>query len=211
MTSATKLWVDYTLCGDDIESSNSFSLGDLKVPKSNDLVECTGRDSPTLIINKDPCTDTTNNLVNRKDKPTLIVNTETFSHPEIEIVDFSKPTQAVDIINRWSDTATQSLIPECIDATMINAQTQFIISNAVLFSAKWREVFKLDCTYSHAWNAGDGRTWDVPMMRDTRYIPYHSEESWHTVQLTYEDDKGYMMLVMPKEGLRLVTPDYYSK
>ena len=189
MTSATKLWVDYTLCGDDIESSNSFSLGDLNSP-----------------ARKDPCTNTKTNLnsTTRKDQPTLIVNTETFSHPEIEIIDFSKPSLAVDIINRWANTATDSLIPECIDISMIDpAWTVFVISNAVLFYGKWNEVFKKDQTWSHMWNGLDGKTWDVPMMRDRCHIPYYCEERWHAVKLEYKDNKGYMMVVLPKEELRL--------
>jgi len=51
-----------------------------------------------------------------------------------------------------------------------------MISNAVLFSGKWSEVFKLDQTRSGQWNGADGVR-DVPMMSDLRSIPYYTQVS----------------------------------
>lgn len=74
----------------------------------------------------------------------------------VQKVDFSKPEEAREGINRWVDAATGGQIPEMFSQNALKPQTRLVVANAVYFQGLWKEAFDKDATTQETFVGASG-------------------------------------------------------
>lgn len=139
--------------------------------------------------------------------------------PGIRPTDFSKPTEAVDRINRFVQSETNNRVKELVTKAAVNEQTRLVIVSTTWFRAKWRDPFDVKKTAtakftvpaaSHTVPAGGQekihqlvvpmRELLVPMMSKKGSYPVRQSDASIGVEVPYESGEAAMWLFLPKEG-----------
>lgn len=90
---------------------------------------------------------------------------------QVENLDFFKP-DSVAKINAWSAKATHNKIPNVIEKIENPELVVGFLINAIYFNARWNKPFEQNETRNKAFKLEDGRTVQVPMMRQFSTLPY---------------------------------------
>ncbi|KAG7497985.1 hypothetical protein JOB18_046983 [Solea senegalensis] len=119
-------------------------------------------------------------------------------------VDFTKPDQALGIINSWVSDHTAGAIPEFLTSGSLSDETRLVLLNALHFQALWKVPFDPRLTQERMFHCANGSTVPVHMMRLTNYYNYGEFVSsdgvdYDVIEVPYEGDSLSMLLVSPFE------------
>ncbi|XP_058833591.1 serine protease inhibitor 2-like [Topomyia yanbarensis] len=115
-------------------------------------------------------------------------------------VDFQQPQQAANDINNWVSNGTQGQIRELVTTRDIQGSIM-LLASTIYFKGLWRNVFPEAATMIQPFKTGDGRTVDVPSMKQIQNL-YFSESSQlkaKLLRLPYEEGRFTMILLLPNE------------
>uniref|UniRef100_A0A667ZJM5 Plasminogen activator inhibitor 1 n=2 Tax=Myripristis murdjan TaxID=586833 RepID=A0A667ZJM5_9TELE len=124
------------------------------------------------------------------------------SHPHQ--VDFTKPDQALSVINAWVSDHTAGAIPQFLASGSLTDETKLILLNALHFQGLWKVPFDPKLTQERMFHCANGSTVPVPMMRLTNRFNYGEFVSadgldYDVIEVPYEGDSLSMLLVSPFE------------
>ncbi len=117
-----------------------------------------------------------------------------------ENLDFSDSGSAAAHINEWVEKATEGMISNLLSPSMLSQLTSLVLVNAVYFFAEWEEPFKEHLTRPERFHSVKGAAYDVPMMRQTRFLPYavDDESGIEAVRIPYKATS--LVVVLPRRG-----------
>ncbi|KAM3842686.1 plasminogen activator inhibitor 1 [Diretmus argenteus] len=119
-------------------------------------------------------------------------------------VDFTRPEQALGIINTWVSDHTAGTIPEFLQSGSLTDETRLVLLNALHFQGLWKVPFDPKLTQERMFHCANGSTVPVPMMRLTNrfnYGEFVSVDGWDydVMEVPYQGDSLSMLLVSPFE------------
>lgn len=119
-------------------------------------------------------------------------------------VDFSKPDQAVSIINSWVSDHTAGAIPEFLASGSLTDETRLVLLNALHFHGLWKVPFDPKLTQEMIFHCANGSTVPVHMMGLTNRFNYGEFVTadgvdYDVIEVPYEGDTLSMLLVSPME------------
>lgn len=100
-------------------------------------------------------------------------------------------------INTWVEDKTAGKIEGLIGPDDINELTRLVITNAIYFKGDWASQFKKTATKDEAFHLGDGKTVQVPMMRQTGRFRFARENGLAAIELPYADNDLSMIAILP--------------
>ncbi|TMS02441.1 plasminogen activator inhibitor 1 [Larimichthys crocea] len=134
-------------------------------------------------------------------------------------VDFTKPEQAVNIINSWVSDHTGGAIPEFLASGSLTDETRLVLLNALHFQGLWKVPFDPKLTQERMFRCANGSTVPVHMMRLTNRFNYGEFVTadgvdYDVIEVPYEGDSLSMLLVSPIEpevSLNMLSVDLNSQ
>ncbi|XP_028996521.1 plasminogen activator inhibitor 1 [Betta splendens] len=119
-------------------------------------------------------------------------------------LDFTKPEQAVQIINAWISDHTAGIIPEILESGSLTDETRLVLLNALHFHGLWKVPFDPRLTQERIFHCGNGSTVPLHMMRLTNRFNYGEFVTadgveYDVIEVPYEGDSLSMFLVSPFE------------
>ncbi|XP_032400367.1 plasminogen activator inhibitor 1 [Etheostoma spectabile] len=119
-------------------------------------------------------------------------------------VDFSKPEEAVRIINSWVSDHTGGAIPEFLASGSLSDETRLVLLNALDFKGLWKVPFDPKLTQERMFHCANGSNVPVHMMRLTNRFNYgefvtSEGVDYDVIEVPYEGDSLSMLLVSPFE------------
>lgn len=118
-------------------------------------------------------------------------------------MDFRKPEEALQTINRWMDTQTRGRISDFLSSGSIDGSTRLLLTNAICFEGGWASVFAKSQTAPATFYLSSQDTRNVPLMRQTAEFKYADDEDVQILSLPYRGRELSMIIILPKskEGL----------
>ncbi|XP_070849490.1 plasminogen activator inhibitor 1 [Chaetodon trifascialis] len=134
-------------------------------------------------------------------------------------VDFTKPDEAVSIINSWVSDHTADVIPEFLAPGSLTDETRLVFLNALHFQGLWKVPFNPKLTQKRMFHCANGSTVAVQMMTLTNRFNYGEFVTargvdYDVIEVPYEGDSLSMLLVSPIEPevpLSMLIEDFSSK
>jgi serpin B len=119
---------------------------------------------------------------------------------QIENLDFGNPDAAAAHINEWVEKATERMISNLLRAEHISEPTVLILVNATYFLAEWQNPFMERSTQPERFDPLEGARYEVPMMRQTRVLPYAVDDklALEAVRIPYKATS--LVVVLPRRG-----------
>lgn len=119
-------------------------------------------------------------------------------------VDFTKPDQAVSIINSWVSDHTAGAIPEFLTSGSLTDETRLVLLNALHFQGLWKVPFDPKLTHERMFHCANGSMVPVHMMSLTNRYNYGEFMTadgvdYDVIEVPYEGDSLSMLLVSPIE------------
>lgn len=119
-------------------------------------------------------------------------------------VDFTKPDQAVSIINSWVSDHTAGAIPEFLTSGSLTDETRLVLLNALHFQGLWKVPFDPKLTQERMFHCANGSMVPVHMMSLTNRYNYGEFMTadgvdYDVIEVPYEGDSLSMLLVSPIE------------
>lgn len=119
-------------------------------------------------------------------------------------VDFTKPDQAVSIINSWVSDHTAGAIPEFLTSGSLTDETRLVLLNALHFQCLWKVPFDPKLTQERMFHCANGSMVPVHMMSLTNRFNYGEFMTadgvdYDVIEVPYEGDSLSMLLVSPIE------------
>lgn len=119
----------------------------------------------------------------------------------LRLADFAKsPEPARLTINDWVEDQTEGKIPDLLPQGVIDPLTRLVLANAVYFNAAWKYPFEKANTQPRPFTLLDGSRVDVPMMSQTKTMPYARGEDYQAVELPYDGGELSLVLLLPDSG-----------
>ena len=112
----------------------------------------------------------------------------------VQGLDFASPA-ALNTINSWVSTATNTRIPRILDA-IDDAEVMFLI-NAIYFKGSWQKRFDKSKTTDAAFHTADGTTTTVPMMARSAGVEATYKPEYTAVDLPYGNSAFTMTVILP--------------
>lgn len=151
--------------------------------------------------------------------PTLAIANQAWGHKELEFVQdylnilsqhFGSDMRAVDFfndyeelreaINEWVENSTEERIIDLLPPGSLNADTRFVLVNAIYFYAGWKAPFDERHTEQQPFHLLDGTTDDVLLMRKTETISYATDDDTVMVSVPYVGDDLSFVAWMPADA-----------
>ena len=112
----------------------------------------------------------------------------------------SPPSPRGSPINDWVEDQTEGKIPDLLPQGVIDPLTRLVLANAVYFNAAWKYPFEKANTQPRPFTLLDGSRVDVPMMSQTKTMPYARGEDYQAVELPYDGGELSLVLLLPDSG-----------
>jgi serpin B len=125
---------------------------------------------------------------------------------DLRTVDFRRVEETRAAINHWIDEATQRHIRDLVPPGMPAPDTRLVLTNAVYFLGRWKEVFSEGNTKPKPFTTEDGREVRPPTMHQTEWFRFAEMETARLLELPYRGGTLAMVIVLPraKGGLAAV-------
>lgn len=122
----------------------------------------------------------------------------------VENVNFQQAPQAAQKINRWVSEGTRGLIPELVTSQSITGSV-LLLANTIYFKGLWTHVFPEAATATQPFQTGDGRTVQVPFMKQIvdHFYSEPPQLNAKVLRLPYESGRFSMILILPNENSNL--------
>ncbi|WP_157960353.1 serpin family protein [Marinimicrobium alkaliphilum] len=119
----------------------------------------------------------------------------------IRRVDFRNDAEAVRLeINDWVERKTEERIVDLLPPESLNAETRFVLVNAIYFLGSWKHAFEEESTRNQPFMRPDGSQIDVPMMRQTAHFGHYAGEHTVAVSMPYIGDDIELVAMMPADA-----------
>ena len=121
-----------------------------------------------------------------------------------EPLDFiSNPSGAAKSINDWVEDQTRQRIRNLIPAGALTKLTRLVLVNAIYLKAPWAEPFQTSATRPGPFHLSGGKRVNVPLMTQTRELPYARGDGFSFLQLPYGDHQIAFLVLLPdkRDGL----------
>jgi serpin B len=127
----------------------------------------------------------------------------------LRLLDFGKPEEAADAINKWIAQQTEDRIPELLSPDMFQGPVALVLTNAVYFNAAWEHQFKRSETLDGSFRLRSGQTVSVPMMHQTASFRMGSGSlfrcgtarcpgwGYRAIELPYDGGELAMLIIVP--------------
>ncbi|XP_053689828.1 serine protease inhibitor 2-like [Sabethes cyaneus] len=127
-----------------------------------------------------------------------------YYNASVEHINFGQPEKAVQQINDWISAGTQGQIRELVSLQQIRGSI-LLLASTIYFKGLWRNVFPEAATVSQPFRTGDGRTINVPSMKQITYLYYCQSQLLNAqfLRLPYEEGRFSMILMLPNENIDL--------
>ncbi|XP_022170552.1 uncharacterized protein LOC111033912 [Myzus persicae] len=134
-------------------------------------------------------------------KPDFIETISRWYNSSFEVVDFSKPVNAVHSINQWAETLTHGRIQQLISEAETKESTVLLLLNAIYFKGYWTIPFNKDLTKRGTFYLNSKTAVDVPLMTAYNYFKLSTLESLNArlISLPYQGNKFVMYIILPDE------------
>ncbi|AKT42189.1 serpin family protein [Chondromyces crocatus] len=133
------------------------------------------------------------------ENPFLNVLSESYGSP-LYVADFKERTQdSIEAINGWVSEKTENKVNDLLSSPPVTADTRFVLTNAIYFSASWAERFEVGDTQYSDFATQAGARVNVPMMRALRNGRYGAGAGYQAIALPYHGDEVEMVLVVPDD------------
>ena len=135
--------------------------------------------------------------------PFLALVKDNYAAP-FEPLDFiSNPSGAAKSINDWVEDQTRQRIRNLIPAGALTKLTRLVLVNAIYLKAPWAEPFQTSATKPGPFHLSGGKRVNVPLMTQTRELPYARGDGFSLLQLPYEDHQIAFLVLLPdkRDGL----------
>lgn len=118
----------------------------------------------------------------------------------LQLLDFADdPGGSTDIINQWTEDATEGRITDLIPPGVIDDLTRLVLVNAIWFKANWSYQFSPEATGPGTFHLLDGTEVTVPMMHGSFHSSYAETPLFRAVRIPYAGDAS-MVVLMPQSG-----------
>jgi serine protease inhibitor len=141
--------------------------------------------------------------------PGFATRSQTFFNAPVTALDFSSPA-AVGTINTWVDHSTGGKIPTLLAS--IPPTWRVFLSDAVYFSAPWRQAFDASNTHTATFYLASGATAPITLMDGHDSVAVAATAAYAAVDLPYGGGAFRMTIVLPATGVSVdaVTADLAS-
>lgn len=120
---------------------------------------------------------------------------------KFEALDFARATEAARAaINRWTAERTANKIPELLAEGILHPLVRLVLTNAVYFRSAWEHPFEPGDTKEGPFRLADGRTVQVPFMRQTARLAFAEGGGFQAVEIPYAGGGLAMVVVLPEEA-----------
>ena len=110
-------------------------------------------------------------------------------------VDYSNPSLAEDIINDWVSDKTHGKIEDLVSDLTPN--TAMVLTNALYFTALWKQPFDPEHTYQGTFEVSDGEYVSIPMMHTQAHVRQTQIGGFRIMAMPFKGDTSTMIFVMP--------------
>lgn len=119
----------------------------------------------------------------------------------LSLLDFATdPEGSRKAVNRWVSDRTEARIPELIPAGVVTPLTVLVLTNAVYFSASWKERFEPAATTDGSFTKLDGVAVPARLMHQSKQHRYAEGAGWQALELPYVGDDLSMLVILPASG-----------
>lgn len=116
----------------------------------------------------------------------------------MRVVDFRNAFEAVRLeINDWVEEKTEERIVDLLPPQSLNADTRFVLVNAIYFLGSWKHAFDEENTSNQPFTRPDGNRVDVPMMHQTALFGHYADQHTVAVSMPYIGDDIELVAMMP--------------
>nr|XP_045004109.1 glia-derived nexin [Jaculus jaculus]XP_045004110.1 glia-derived nexin [Jaculus jaculus]XP_045004112.1 glia-derived nexin [Jaculus jaculus] len=125
---------------------------------------------------------------------------------EVRNVNFEDPGSACDSINLWVKNETRGMIDNLLSPDLIDGvSTRLVLVNAVYFKGLWKSKFQPESTKKRTFVAGDGKSYQVPMLAQLSVFRCGSTSTpndlWYKfIELPYHGESISMLIALPTES-----------
>ncbi|WP_284640043.1 serpin family protein [Paenibacillus silviterrae] len=109
---------------------------------------------------------------------------------------------AVGTINGWVNKKTNHRIPSLL-TNPLPPEAVMVLVNAISFQGGWKHEFDPSLTREGVFKLAGGGEKKVPLMSLGQQLEYLETDEAEAVRLPYGDGQMAMLLIVPKEGVRL--------
>ncbi|CAH0546710.1 unnamed protein product [Brassicogethes aeneus] len=123
---------------------------------------------------------------------------------DIQNINFTDKTYAVNVINKWVEEHTYDKIQNLISPNNLNALTSVILVNTLYFLGKWAQPFKVGKTRIGGFTTMSGSVVQVPFMKHVGKFKYKETERAQFIRLPYIQENNtnvFMVVILPKTDL----------
>lgn len=124
---------------------------------------------------------------------------------DAERIDFSRPTEAANIINNWVQQQTNNKIKGLIGANELNSRTRAVLVNALYFQANWSNPFESFLTKKQDFFHLSGLI-NVDFMKtfNTEFNYFEDKElDAKFLEMPFENVEASMVIVLPNNIMGL--------
>ncbi|XP_058521056.1 glia-derived nexin [Ochotona princeps] len=125
---------------------------------------------------------------------------------EVRNVNFGDPASACDSVNTWVKNETRGMIDSLLSPDLIDGMlTRLVLVNAVYFKGLWKSRFQPENTKKRTFVAGDGKSYQVPMLAQLSVFRCGSTSTpndlWYNfIELPYHGESISMLIALPTES-----------
>ncbi|MBR4772166.1 MAG: serpin family protein [Bacteroidales bacterium] len=121
-----------------------------------------------------------------------------YFNAEVSNLDFSDNAGSLKVINGWSNTHTNGMIPKVLEE--VDPSILAYLMNAVYFKSQWVNQFPKQSTADELFTdeTGMGINGKVKMMKMSCHLPYFENEMYQMVSMPYGNGAFSMMVLLPR-------------
>ncbi|MBO7583766.1 MAG: serpin family protein [Treponema sp.] len=126
---------------------------------------------------------------------------KTFTHNYdfiIKPTDFYNGPKVRKDINSFISKQTDKLIENFLQEDL-PVDTQLVLLNTLYFNQKWKTTFDKHDTRKETFYKNNQSQTQVQMMHKTTSVPYYEDENFQIIELTYENERYSMIVILPKD------------
>jgi serpin B len=116
----------------------------------------------------------------------------------VRSVDYARPEEAREVINRWGAEKTRRMIGELVPPGALNEMTRLVLTSAVYFKGAWAEPFNERLTSDKPFWLNRREHVLVPMMAHEGYFPYARVKGLQILELPYAGEYLSMVVFLPR-------------
>jgi serpin B len=132
----------------------------------------------------------------REDFITLLKN---YYGVEIQYLNYNRPQEACEIVNKWIEEKTKDKIKDLLSAPPVNDLTKLILVNAIYFKGQWEKEFDKKDTKAMPFKISQQENINVNMMNKKMETGYFEDEDLQVLSLPYKGNEISFYAVLPKK------------